>query len=351
MSDAIKLNAESSPYTWRRDYIYPLGTKRDFTMRFSSITTIPVMAWAGPIRLSADVPQYPDENIDIRLTKEQTKIFEEILEQKVSSSIEKTARAIAGGSYVRLWDENYDPREDRFLLAYYFDETASHTEKQRNLIRKSFGQYGDYTCVKMVEVSKNDPRFKNKLQLTSEKGCYSYVGRHFEHQEISLGADCEYGTYPIHEVMHALGFWHEHQRPDRNEHISIHRNRTYLLDEQFTFAYSTNIWEVYEWEPSGTDYDIHSITHYTSSMFSKDPDIPVMTYLGTNDPLVIHNSKTFSPNDIIDINFKYACNQTGFKKFTPQLQADFSSSTRYSDCVKLEYILTYIYLTAAFIFF
>ena len=317
-----------------------------FSMRFSTIITVPVLTLAG---LLPDIPQYPDENIDIRLTKEQAKIFEEILRDKVSSSIEKSARAIAGGSQVRLWDENYDRTEDRFLLAYYFDQNASHTEKQRDLIRKSFGQYGDYTCVKMVEVSKNDTRFDHKLQVISGKGCYSYIGRHFEHQEISLGTDCEYGTYPIHEVMHALGFWHEHQRPDRNEHISIHRNRTYLLDDQFKFAYSTEIWEMYEWEPSGTDYDIHSITHYTSSMFSKDPDIPVMTYPGTNDPLIIHNSRTFSPNDILDINFKYACNQTRFKVFTPQPQANSFTNSRHSDCIRLKYIPTFILLPLLFV--
>ena len=79
---------------------------------------------------------------------------------------------------MRLWDENYDAAEDRFLLAYYFDSNGSHTEKQKDLIRKSFDQFGDYSCVKMVEVSNN--RFKNKLQIKSRNGCYS------EHQEISL---------------------------------------------------------------------------------------------------------------------------------------------------------------------
>ena len=243
------------------------------------------------------------EKIDIRLTENQTKIFQEILRKKIASSNKKSARAIAGGGQVRLWNENYDVREDRFLLAYYFDSNSSHTEKQKDLIRKSFGQFGDYTCVKMVEVSRSDNRFKYKLQIKSGNGCYSYVGRHFEHQEISLGTNCEYATYPLHEVMHALGFWHEHQRPDRNEYVSIHRNRTFLLDDQFFVAYSNKIWEIYDWNPSGTKYDIDSITHYTSTMFSKDRDIPVMTYPGKNDPLVIHNSKTFSPTDIIDINF------------------------------------------------
>ena len=282
--------------------------------------------------------QYP-ENIDIRLTGYQTKIFQEILEKKIASSTDKSARAIAGSGQVQLWDENYDATEDRFLLAYYFDSNPSHTEKQKDLIRKSFGQFGDYTCVKMVEVSRSDHRFKHKLQIKSGNGCYSYVGRHFEHQEISLGTNCEYSTYPLHEVMHALGFWHEHQRPDRNEYVSIHRNRTFLLDDQFFVAYSNKIWEIYDWNPSGTKYDINSITHYTSTMFSKDREIPVMTYPGTNDPLAIHNTKNFSPTDIIDINFLYVCNQTGFKDVISQSLIQYAANYS-SDCFKIKHVFT-----------
>ena len=196
----------------------------------------------------------------------------------------------------------------------------------------------------MVEASKNDKRFKHKMQIKSGNGCYSYVGRHFEHQEISLGTNCEYGTYPLHEVMHALGFWHEHQRPNRNEYVSIHRNRTFLLDDQFFVAYSNKIWEMYDWNPSGTNYDIDSITHYTSTIFSKDRDIPVMTYPGTNDPLIIQNSKTFSSNDIIDFNFLYVCNQTGFKDVISQSIINFSSTNFNSDCFKMEYVLSHFIL-------
>ena len=305
-------------------------------MRFSFILTAPALTFGA---LLPNVPTYPNEDIDIRLTEEQAKSFEEILERKVSDPLK--ARAIAAGPKVRLWDENYDPNADRFLLPYYFDEAATHTAKQRNLIKKSFDQYGEYTCVKMIEIPQNDTRFENKLRIIYGRGCYSYIGRHYEHQEISLGTDCEYSTYPIHEVMHALGFWHEHQRPDRDKHVFIHRDRTYLTDEQFVLAYSKDIWEMYDWKPSGSDYDINSITHYTSSMFSKDSDVPVMTYPGTNNALIIRNSKTFSANDIIDINFKYPCNQTGL--LDPSKHPPLPDNL-YSDNVKLKSMLLCILL-------
>ena len=95
---------------------------------------------------------YP-ENVDIRLTRKQNKIFQELFGNKITRSVRKSARAIAGGAQVSLWDENYDAAEDHFPLAYYFDSNGSHTEKQRNIIRNSFDQFDDYTCVKMVEVS------------------------------------------------------------------------------------------------------------------------------------------------------------------------------------------------------
>lgn len=60
--------------------------------------------------------------------------------------------------------------------------------------------------------------------------CWSYVGRRGGRQDLSLRPPdpdgkkchclCDVGR-TLHEVMHALGFYHEHSRPDRDKFIQI----------------------------------------------------------------------------------------------------------------------------------
>ncbi|OWK10836.1 hypothetical protein Celaphus_00005858 [Cervus elaphus hippelaphus] len=57
-------------------------------------------------------------------------------------------------------------------------------------------------------------------------GCFSSIGRSGGMQVVSLGPSClQRGPgIVLHELMHVLGFWHEHSRADRDRYIRVNWN-------------------------------------------------------------------------------------------------------------------------------
>ena len=70
--------------------------------------------------------------------------------------------------------------------------------------------------------------------------------------------------------MHALGFWHEHSRPDRDDHISVEWDNIVQGAE-------VNFQKAVEVNSLGSAYDFNSIMHYPTSAYAIDSNMPTIT--------------------------------------------------------------------------
>lgn len=84
------------------------------------------------------------------------------------------------------------------------------------------------TCVKFKRIypDENGQLPKNGwVNITSrEYGCYSDLGRSPYGSNIlnlNLNKCFRVIGHAMHEMLHTLGVYHEHMRPDRDDHISI----------------------------------------------------------------------------------------------------------------------------------
>lgn len=125
----------------------------------------------------------------------------------------------------------------------------------------------------------------------------SFVGQLGGKQEIEIATDCVDRETVQHETMHALGFWHEQSRPDRDDFIRIlwaNVKPDYL--EQF---------DVMPVEADGVgDYDFASIMHYRRDAFSVNGRDTIQADTEAHNAL-IGNSTEASPQDVLAIQSVY----------------------------------------------
>ena len=99
--------------------------------------------------------------------------------------------------------------------------------------------------------------------------------------------------------------------PLRKALKSMNINLNLAMDAtSFNVNFGTTI---FTWEPTGLAYDFDSIMHYSAyATASCWPDCPVITYKGTNTPVVTtyHSRGTFSATDIAEINMRYPCDMS-----------------------------------------
>jgi hypothetical protein len=133
--------------------------------------------------------------------------------------------------------------------------------------------------------------------------CQSAVGRQGGQQSIEIHDNCAQGSI-VHEVGHALGLLHEHQRPDRNSFVNI-------LWSNIESGKGHN----FEIPGSGSSrglgsYDYGSIMHYGTTSFGINGATTIEVLQPLPPGVIVGQRTALSPGDEAGIRQRYCALMT-----------------------------------------
>uniref|UniRef100_A0A3P9NA21 Metalloendopeptidase n=1 Tax=Poecilia reticulata TaxID=8081 RepID=A0A3P9NA21_POERE len=155
--------------------------------------------------------------------------------------------------------------------------------RAKGVIMRAFEQFRVKTCIDFK------PWDSEKYYINIQKldSCWSYIGRVFANgQDLSIGTGCDYIAIVEHEILHALGFYHE---------MIIENNFIKAMNNEST--------------THGVPYDYMSVMHYGKDGFTNGKGSTIITI----DPKfqdVIGQRLEMSPSDALELNLRYKCKST-----------------------------------------
>ncbi|XP_078110402.1 hatching enzyme 1.2-like [Sander vitreus] len=254
-----------------------------------SLTVYPPGATGAPTEKSVEVPQIIEKvNADVSqiIEKANTGIKTPLIHGDIAPNTKRNADpCVTKGC---LW-----PKTGSYV---YMPITIGpeYSIAERNIIINSLLTFHQYTCIRFVWRTTQ----RDYLSFFSGTGCWSYVGRQGGVQQVSLLKNgCLYTSTVQHEVLHALGFHHEHVRSDRDTYVSIlTANIQPGTAQNFVKVATNNL---------GTPYDFNSVMQYSKYAFSKN-GLPTITAKGKPN-LEFGKAVQLSANDIVRVNKIYKC--------------------------------------------
>ncbi|CAJ0960993.1 unnamed protein product, partial [Mesorhabditis belari] len=179
------------------------------------------------------------------------------------------------------------------MVYYYFDGLTANAQKMAQL---AIDFWQNSTCITFVKSTTNS----NRIRFFTGQGCYSYVGMIGGTQDLSLGTGCDSFGTAAHEIGHALGFFHEQSRLDRDNAITVNFNNipSDWVDQFDKETTSTNF-------NYGMPYDYGSVMQYGASSASSNRQATMVSKVPVYQDTMGSDKVSFY--DISMMNDHYKC--------------------------------------------
>ncbi|XP_057679394.1 meprin A subunit alpha-like isoform X2 [Corythoichthys intestinalis] len=184
----------------------------------------------------------------------------------------------------------------KFPIPYILGDDLDLNAK--GCVHQAFEMYRLKSCIdfKPYEGEKTFIKFEKR------GGCFSSVGDQQNGQILSLGSGCDHKAVIEHELLHALGFYHEQSRTDRDDYVDI-----WLDQVQSGLQHNFNKYNDDFITDQNTAYDYESIMHYRPFSFNKNESIPTITTKIPEFYNIIGQYLDFSKQDTLRLNRMYNC--------------------------------------------
>ncbi|XP_056149215.1 meprin A subunit beta [Lampris incognitus] len=170
----------------------------------------------------------------------------------------------------------------------------------KGVILKAFEQYRLKTCIDFKHWT-GEP---NYISIFKGGGCFSSVGnRRIGKQMLSIGKNCDRIATIEHEFLHALGFWHEQSRSDRDDYVTIRWDHISEGKEHNFNTYSDTTSS-----SLGVPYDYGSMMHYSKTAFRNGTEPTIVTKIAAFSD-VIGQRMEFSDSDLLKLRRLYNCSR------------------------------------------
>ncbi|XP_012302697.1 meprin A subunit beta isoform X1 [Aotus nancymaae] len=184
-------------------------------------------------------------------------------------------------------------------IPYVLEDSLEMNAK--GVILNAFERYRLKTCIDFKPWTGET----NYISVIKGSGCWSSVGnRRVGRQELSIGANCDRIATVQHEFLHALGFWHEQSRSDRDDYVRIMWDRIQSGREHNFNAYSDNVTD-----SLNVAYDYTSVMHYSKTAFQNGTEPTIVTRISDFED-VIGQRMDFSDADLLKLNRLYNCSSS-----------------------------------------